>query len=269
MITKPLCLALTLALVSGCASSARNGAATVKFASDGVREVTLVRELDACPSETEAWTGKATGESPIGGMLLGALVGPLVEKAVDAGAQYLVERNEALSASTSARRNLTFYRAKNATDLIPNLGCIVFVRGNVGPNPVFAAAQARPAGAFDAIWTEGRVGDFRRLYDIPLVAAPSQYAEFVVEYDGVRKTGGVEPQTAALRLNRLDYRKTGAKRVGSGIKDLVFTFVFEAAGNPGETGVVKRYAKFDVAMGQTAIGTLWEKDALLDRVSTI
>jgi hypothetical protein len=208
------------------------------------RMAAAVKLVPRCPSSTNAWKDPSaqTLELVPLAVAVAPLAGSIVQIAADVGLNWIKERRDTLSATTSARDDSTFYLERDSGAVARN-GCLIFARGELGSDAEFLRRQEARQFDSDPIWTGSRIrllrngwdnervdqeGDIRR-GRIPLVSAPMIYAEFSIRYDDLKHA-----KAFYLKPIFIDYRATSAERTSAGIKDLAFTFIFEAlsSGSP-------------------------------------
>ena len=237
-----------------------------------LREAAVVKLMPQCPTSHNSWSNPSAS-SPEAGFLLpiiSALAVPAVEKGIAFAADWLKRYQNELSATTSARDVSTMYLIDDGK-LFARNGCLVFFRGQLGPQAEFDKRVRAGTIGKDEVWTVDRLrflrdgwkneraaeeGDARR-GRIAVVNTPLVYAEFALRYNDTKNA-----TQFTLRPVFLDYRATAAERVGNANKDIVFTITFDY--NEGATSTV--FAKYDIIIPKTAVGSRYDAEILSDLV---
>lgn len=217
----------------------------------------------------------------------------LIGAVFDAGVKALEERADALTASSTAHANGTFYRREttaNGASYKVSYGCLVFIRG--GMSEKGAALKVD-----ESIWSEGRTKlvneELKKAKPAWALSGPPElYIEFALDYpvkqaakdEVVTGTDGkplTDPKGGAYKLpNNLDipsrlelrpvelyYLKSGAKRNSGNSKQLVLQTEIKARtpkdGSWQDTTLLD--ATFD--LGQVRIGSSLKGSVLNSRAS--
>ena len=169
--------------------------------------------------------------------VIAAVAKPVVEKSLDALAEYLRNLKESYTATSEAKGAGDFYTPKDAKTVNPTFGCVIVVRGTFGDSVVREETHVDKA----IRWTGANLAKVR------LVEPPALYLELRLAY-----LGGDPVTHLTVRPVFLDYLQTSAERTSSeNKKDLLLVLALKTLEQRGTEQKEATFATFTLSLKDT------------------